>query len=196
MRLIVPHTGIASLAGATLLTVSAWSGAIAQVATLAEPGTEAEATPPAIAQEVDAEEALLEFAACMRENGVDMDDPGFGVDGGRLGFGRGDGETTFDQQSSEFVSAMEACGDMLESLRPELDPAEQAERAEQRLEMARCLRESGWDVADPDPDQGAGGPLRGGGLDVSDPRLREDVSACQADLGIELPAGPGGAPPA
>ena len=196
MTLSIARVAIGSLATALLLSLSLFATTVAQVATLAEPDAEPEATPVAAAEDLEGEEALLEFAACMRDSGIDMDDPQFGVSGGRFGFGPGGEDVpAFDLQSSEFQNAMETCGSFLESMRPDLDPEEEAERAEERLEMAQCMRDRGWDFPDPDPGSGFGPRMLEGGLDFGDPALREDITACQSDLGIEV-GGPGGPPPA
>lgn len=52
--------------------------------------------------------AYLEFAACMRENGLpDFPDPQPGGEGGLFG------DAGVDRTSPEFQSALEACGDIL-----------------------------------------------------------------------------------
>jgi hypothetical protein len=54
------------------------------------------------------EEAMLDFARCMREHGIDMPDPG---EGGMVFQMGGPGEGTFDQDA--FEAAQEACKDLL-----------------------------------------------------------------------------------
>jgi hypothetical protein len=53
------------------------------------------------------QEQLREWAACMRENGIDMPDPNPNT-GGFLGLG---GELPFDPDDPKFKAAMEACQD-------------------------------------------------------------------------------------
>jgi hypothetical protein len=67
--------------------------------------------PPQLSDEQrqEMQDTLLEFAACMRENGVDMPDPDFSGGGGRFGFGGAD----IDPQSSTFQKAQEACQDII-----------------------------------------------------------------------------------
>jgi hypothetical protein len=67
--------------------------------------------PPQLSEEQRAEmqETLLEFAACMREHGVDMPDPDFSGGGGRFGFG----SANIDPQSPTFQKAQEACQDII-----------------------------------------------------------------------------------
>ena len=58
------------------------------------------------------QETMLEFAACMREHGVDMPDPDLSGGGGRMLFRAGaDG---VDPQSPTFQKAQEACQEILE----------------------------------------------------------------------------------
>ena len=69
--------------------------------------------------EVDRQQAMLDFAKCMREHGIDIPDPQFG-DGGRVTIGLGggpggeDGPSTdgpaFDPDDAKFQEAQEACG--------------------------------------------------------------------------------------
>jgi hypothetical protein len=185
----IPHRSLASLAVAAVLAVSLFNGAAAQVATLAEPDPDAEATPAAEVLELDGQEAVLEWAACMRENGIDMDDPQFGAGGGRFGLGPGggnNGESAFDPRGAEFQSAMENCGDVLQALRPDLDATQQAEQADNQLELAQCMRDLDWDFPDPDPNSGFGQGRLTGDIDPFDPTFQEDITACQGELGIEL----------
>ena len=71
-----------------------------------------DAGPPPLSEEERAEmqETMLEFAACMREHGVDMPDPDFSSGGGgSFGFGG----ANIDPQSSTFQKAQEACQDII-----------------------------------------------------------------------------------
>ena len=59
------------------------------------------------------EDLLLEYAGCMRDNGVEMPDPDFSSDGGvivELGIG--------DPTDPEFMAADEACRDILAGFGP------------------------------------------------------------------------------
>jgi hypothetical protein len=98
----------------------------------------------------DTQEAVLAFAACMRENGVDMADPTFDADGnmeGGLGFGPDSG---IDPRSDEFQAAQEACGDLMEGVALG-GPRNGADRETVELALADytdCLRDEGLDVDD------------------------------------------------
>ncbi len=65
-------------------------------------------------------DAMLAFAQCMREHGIDMPDPQF-ESGGRVmigGPGEDGEEPKFDPRSDEFQAAEDACGELLGEMRP------------------------------------------------------------------------------
>jgi len=86
------------------------------------------------------EEAVLDFTACMRDNGVDLPDP----EGGDM-------PALPVDEDGEMTAAMEEC----EALLPvdENAPSEE-EVFEQAMRMTECMRENGLDVPDPEPGQG------------------------------------------
>lgn len=166
--------------------------AAAQVATLATPDPEAVAT-EAPAEEVDEEQAILDFVACLRDNGLDLPDPQFGPEGPR--FADPAILLRIDFRSAEFLDAMEACADLLAALQPEVDPELQAEQAEQQLAFAECMRGEGVDFPDPDPVRGfAIASMRGPDGELAFDPFSADFQAasqvCAAEIGAELP-GPG-----
>ena len=59
------------------------------------------------------EDQMLEFAACMRDNGIDMEDPDFSRTPDQGGPGSGP-FAALDQDDPQFQAAMEACGDIFE----------------------------------------------------------------------------------
>ncbi|QFG20709.1 hypothetical protein [Actinomadura sp. WMMB 499] len=90
-----------------------------------------------------AEDAQLEFARCMRENGVDVPDPGTG-DGGETRFGK-------DVDRGRLERALEKCQSWLQAggVLPDLADPEVRDRY---VKFAQCMREHGVDVPDPGPD--------------------------------------------
>ncbi len=196
------HTLARSTLASTTLALSlvlvATSSVAAQgVATLRTPGPDAQATEAPAEESVDGQEAILAFAGCMRDAGIDFPDPQFGVGGGFFGGRGGDGDGDgpgFDLQSSEFQAALEGCGSFLEALRPDLDPEQQAEQAEQQLAFAQCMREEGIDFPDPDPDGNFG--LRGRAdapFDFGSNEFQSAFETCQTNVGSGF--GPGGGGP-
>ncbi|MGH2656622.1 MAG: hypothetical protein ACRDIZ_07995, partial [Actinomycetota bacterium] len=132
---------------------------------------------------VDPEEAFLEFAECLREQGVDVGDPGEGE--GILIDAR-------TQDREAFREAEEACGHLIEDVvqdAAERIPEEDRERLmEQQLAFAECMRDQGIDF--PDPQFGEDGLFEVGpseGVDPEDPAFREAMEACD-----HLFQGPGG----
>lgn len=165
---------LAALAFVLALASCGGEGSDAQVASLG--GTTATTEDEAASSDDrDPEEALLAYARCMREHGVDVPDPQ--VDGGgratfRLVRPRGNEET--------FEQAQEACRDHLENARPRnLDPEQQAELREAMLAFAQCMREHGVDIPDPQFGEGGRGAVRLRDIDPNDPKFREAEEACR-----------------
>ena len=130
------------------------------------------------ANDADPEEAMLAFARCMREHGVDVPDPQVDENGRGFQLVRPRGN------EEKFREAQEACGKHLENARPrDIDPEQQQEIREAVLAFARCMREHGIDM--PDPQFGEGGRVTqrmGGGIDQNDPKFREAEEACRDKL--------------
>jgi hypothetical protein len=123
-------------------------------------------------------EAALDFAKCMREHGVDMPDPQPGQGGGLM-LRSGPGEA--DQASRATMDrAQKACRDILERVRPpEMSEEQEQKFKEQALKFARCMREHGIDMPDPQF-QGGGGITQRmeDGVDPDSQRFRDATEAC------------------
>jgi hypothetical protein len=87
------------------------SNASAQIASLGS----TTGTTPGTTSPVNSQDALLKYAACMRQNGVNMADPTFDADGNPTGGGFGQG-SGIDPRSTEFQTAQKACGDLLQGV--------------------------------------------------------------------------------
>ena len=155
------------------------------VATLDDSGADDEETDggtDTAGDEDDLEEQALEFAQCMRENGVpDFPDPQ--VDGGRITMGGPGGGEEFDQDAVE--KAMEACEDLAPRGGGNFSPEEQQEMQDAFLAYAQCMRDNGYDMPDPDFSDG-GGAFRLEG-DPDDPAFEKAQAACED----KLPGRPG-----
>ncbi|MGC2240084.1 MAG: hypothetical protein WA726_04540 [Acidimicrobiia bacterium] len=171
-------------------------------------------TTTTIAQDADPEAAAMAFTQCMRDNGVEMEDPTVDGDGNVIpgrptnlpqpGSGGQDGPG--GAFGEELRSAFEACGDLLSGTAFGFTPEDLTAIQDQLLEFAQCLRDQGLDVADPDLSNLAGGGDGGGrgrglfGLDFQDPDVQTAVEACQDHLpnvgGLGGFGRPGGTPPA
>jgi hypothetical protein len=119
------------------------------------------------------EEAMLEFAECMRDHGVDMPDPQF-EDGGLVRIEAGPGR---DIDEDEFEAANEACRKLLPNGGEPPSEEEMAEMEDAMLEFAECMRDHGIDMPDP---QGGGmtiGP--DDDIDPNDPDFKAADEDCR-----------------
>ncbi len=143
------------------------------------------------------EDAMLEYAQCMRDHGVDMPDPEFDGNGGV--HMRAAGPDAGGAPDTDFEAADEACSPIMEDVRPdmEIDPEEQAEMQDQLVAVAECMRERGHDM--PDPEVSSDGGVRmgigspGDGSGPPDEEVEQDLEECHEEAGLESPefGGPG-----
>ena len=133
------------------------------------------------------EEALLAFAACMRDNGLDVADPTVDAEGNlRLGRPGGGAGADFDRQTAQ--AAFEVCGDLLEGVILGFGAQDRTDIEDNLLSFASCMRDNGFDMPDPDFSAlaGAGGGPGGGGpfgqIDRDDPAFESALEACQDEL--------------
>jgi hypothetical protein len=158
------------------------------------------------------QDAMLDYAQCMRDHGIDMPDPEISGDGGGgmvfRGGGPGGGGSTEGGpggQSDEFEAADDECNDVLEDIRgdmPQLSPEEIAEMQDRLLVMAQCMRDKGYDMPDPEVNGdggvqiqmrgGPGGPQGAGG--GPDEQMQQDQEECNEQAGMQNGplGGPGG----
>jgi hypothetical protein len=132
------------------------------------------------------EAALLDFGACMRDNGVpDFPDPVLNADGS-VDFGVAPGQEPFPEIDREVLTdAVAACVDELEgvAIGPGGVDFDLTEIQDRLVEFAACMRENGVDVDDPDltellsGDGAATGPF--GDLDLTDPDIQSAIEECR-----------------
>lgn len=160
---------------------------------------------------IDANEAVTAYTQCMRDNGIDIEDPTTDADGNLIPGSLGDapqpgGNATPGQGpgaglDEDTQAALEDCNQLLEGTGLGFggppgggDPEE---LQQQFAELTTCLAEQGLDVDQPDTTVGEGqpgGPFGGlGNLDFNDP----DVQAAMEECGEFVPdfggqGGPGG----
>jgi uncharacterized protein (DUF305 family) len=107
----------------------------------ATPSASASATSTASA--ADRQEAGLKFAQCMREHGVDMEDPG--AEGGiRIRTKNGDGGKT--------EKAMQACQHFMKDVVGDKGGPMDAAARDKMVKFAQCMRQHGIDMPDPGAD--------------------------------------------
>jgi hypothetical protein len=147
-------------------------------------------------EEVDTEEAVLAFTACLRDQGLDVEDPTFDGGGGFVfNFGeiRATGPDAEAGPDAEFRAALDECSPLMEGVGGRFDQADRTEIEDSLLAFSQCLRAEGLDVPDPDFSDAGGGPGGagpfGGVLELDDPTAVAAFEKCQSELAF---AGPGG----
>ena len=171
------------------------------VATLDDPGASGSPGASPAASVLTPQDAALAFARCMRENGIDMPDPIVSTDG--------NGRTKIDQRAGpgadtpaskdKFNKADETCRHFMEAAMPNgQGPAMSAEDQDKVLAFAKCMREHGVDMPDPDFSGGGvriqvnSGSASGGTGPKEDPAFEAADEACSSLLPGKMgPGGPG-----
>lgn len=189
----------AALLTTLLLAACGGGGDNDGVASLSGDATDGDTTSTTLPEE-EQEEAMLDWAACMREQGIDMPDPQVDANGRTSVIIGGSAEVDDDDQSDDsepalevpdrdtFEAAAEECGEP-PMLGRELSEEDREEMEAQGLEFAECMRDNG--VEDfPDPDFSANGPGSGPGTRVE--RFDDDDDAGADGQPHEVVAGPFG----
>ena len=129
----------------------------------------------------------VKWAACMRENGMQVEDPKPG--GGPISMGQvGSGDLA--QVQAKMEAAMKACQRFMPVQGGPGGMPEEAKK--QMLQVASCMRTSGF-PAFPDPDFSKGGAVTLGSPEVAvDPKYPAALEACMKTVGV---GGPGGGAP-
>ena len=179
LRPIKKHLILITVALALVVAACTGGGDDAGVATLEEP-TETTTTTPAEAL-VDAESAMLDYTACLRDLGLDVEYPGLDANGNpRFPIITGLLDMTGDDPAAA-AAAMEdqlaECEHLVEGITfTSGDPAAGAESEDQMLAYAECMREHGIDMDD--PNFSADGQMQE--LDIEDiGALEEADEACR-----------------
>jgi hypothetical protein len=142
---------------------------------VASAGGEATGTAGAEVEEAGDEERAFQFVDCMRDNGIDLPDP---EPDGKGGFDFGLVDAGVDLDDPAFQEALGACRDKLPGGGDRnLDDPEVQEALR---EFAKCMRDNGIDLPDPDPDGGFGGGLAD--IDRTSPAFQEAFDACRGKL--------------
>ncbi len=133
-------------------------------------------------EETTFEEGVLEFAQCMREEGINFPDPTFDIDG----------NPQFDnleiENEEEFESAFESCEDILRNALPEqfdLDPEVEAALVDASLEFSQCMRDQGIDFPDPKPGEFGFFAFRDADIDFSSEAVQDAFEICQPENPLE-----------
>lgn len=130
------------------------------------------------------EETALKFSQCMRENGVaSFPDPTVGSDGAISFDTGGDGLAGVDSDTLDAASS--ACEEYSSALGGDFDTSSQSGLQDSLVAYAQCMRENGYQLADPDFSQGSGpGALSefASSIDRSDPAFTSANAACESNL--------------
>ena len=133
-------------------------------------------------EEITFEEGVLDFAQCMREEGVNFPDPTFDIDG----------NPQFDnleiENEEEFESAFENCEDILRNALPEqfdLDPEVEAALVDASLEFSQCMRDQGIDFTDPKPGEFGFFAFRDADIDFTSEAVQNAFEICQPENPLE-----------
>ena len=133
-------------------------------------------------EEITFEEGVLDFAQCMREEGINFPDPTFDIDG----------NPQFDnleiENEEEFESAFENCEDILRNALPEqfdLDPEVEAALVDASLEFSQCMRDQGIDFPDPKPGEFGFFAFRDADIDFTSEAVQNAFEICQPENPLE-----------
>ena len=128
------------------------------------------------------EEGVLDFAQCMREQGINFPDPSFDIDG----------NPEFDdlniENEEEFEEAFVNCEDILREALPEqfdLDPEVEAALVDASLEFSQCMRDEGIDFPDPKPGEFGFFAFRDADIDFESEDVQKAFEICQPENPLE-----------
>lgn len=188
MRLPLPvlHRTLA-LAGGCALLLTACGGSGDDSSQVASLGTGDVAAATETTASADTQQQWLDFAQCMRDNGVDMADPTFDADGNLAGGGIGPGSGV-DFRDDSARAAISACQDLMPEGGPGGGGADFDRTAIQESfnNFTSCLRDEGLEVDDIDFAAGPGGGAPPNGS------LPDGVQPPTSDGGFQGGPPPGG----
>ena len=140
--------------------------------------------------EAESEAAMLAFTQCLRDQGIDVDDPTIDADGNMqlppINIEVPDVVTDPEElpDMSEFEDMIAPCEEHLEGVVSTFSSADTTEIEDMLLAYAECMRENGVDMPDPDFSS-SGGVIDLGAIGGEDFEAAEAVcSPLLADLGF------------
>ena len=149
------------------------------------PSLASDTTVTATTPRLEADEALLDFSQCMRDEGIELPDIAVDEDGAPiLDPALLD---VIDVQSDEFTAAFDTCQPILErsgAFDVEIDPELQAQIEDDLFAFSACMRTEGFeDFPDPVFRGGASLPYPISVLaQLDDPKFEAAVEVCQEGL--------------
>lgn len=201
------RTWLLALTGLTLVLAACGTGDSAndgEVATL-DTTTTTSAESPTTTTTADPEAAAIALTECLRDEGLDIEDPTVDADG-NVQFGGFAGEVDENGQpdidDETIANALTACEDLIADVQLGFELPDLTELEDTFLEFATCMRDNGYDMPDPDFSGGFfggggedGAPPAGpfGNIDPNDPDFQTAFEACQPILSqLGFPGAPGG----
>ncbi|MER7503391.1 hypothetical protein [Nonomuraea pusilla] len=136
--------------------------AIAIMGTPAASAKAASAAPrPSASASAGADDAMLKLTQCLRQNGIDVPDPGSPE------------ERTWKYEGDQATleKAVKACEEYASQIP---NPLDDPKMRDQLVQVARCMREQGFDVPDP--------PQENPNLDINDPKFQAAGEKCARQL--------------
>jgi hypothetical protein len=140
--------------------------------------------------EAESEAAMLAFTQCLRDQGIDVDDPTMDADGNMqlppINIEVPDVMTDPDElpDMSEFEDTIAPCEEHLEGVVSTFSSADTTEIEDMLLAYAKCMRDNGVDMPDPDFSS-SGGVIDLGAIGGEDFEAAEAVcSPLLGDLGF------------
>jgi hypothetical protein len=182
-RTILPIVLALGLLAAACSTGTADSG----VASL-EDTSESSSSEEVVADVVSQEDAVMAFTVCLRDEGLDVEDPTVD-DQGNLRPPRLRDIESMDREVAG--AAFESCNEHLADVTFGLEDEDRTEREDELLAFAACARENGYDMPDPDfstprtPGSGGGGPFAG--IDRDDQDFQAALESCSGLFGAGSP---------
>jgi hypothetical protein len=190
------------LIAALSLTSGCGGGSHRNVATLGNSGSSSNSNSSDAKQ--DFRDAMLDYAKCMRDHGVDMPDPTFADSGnGGMGVIMQGGAKPADPNDPKFKAAETACKPILDAAQknaPRPSPEDEAKMRDQALKVAQCMRDKGFDVPDPTFNENGGMQIQAKGAGGTssdseqsggpDPKFQEAAKECAAQNGQPMLGGP------
>jgi hypothetical protein len=177
------------------------AGPGSSAAASSSPAAGSSTAPGSSAESADPQQAMLQYAQCMRDHGIDIPDPEFKSGPGGGGAQGGGMINVNPKEDPGFQAADKECRHFLAGITqagggPELSPEQQ----QAFLDFAECMRDHGIPMKDP-TFQGGGMSIEigdddgsGAKIDPQSPAFQNAETECQkilTDAGVK---GPGGGP--
>ena len=133
---------------------------------------------------IPGEESVLAFTACLRDEGLNIDDPAVDA-GGNLVPPTPHAIAAETLDMAAVHSAFDVCQGFLEGVTFGLNTEDLTGREDELLAFAVCMRENGYDMPDPDftGDGHTGAGPFGDAIDTDDPAFQTAAQSCDGIIG-------------